>query len=86
MALGAIRLVHEGDDMESCVIAAARASLPKIKAVTWERVRDETARDIHLLLLMDMAKNGFPTSPHSIPHSSYLTGGFGKNCQWLMVF
>jgi len=62
-ALGAIRMVHEVDDMEMCIVAAARSSLPIMQAVTWERVRDETSRDIHLLQLIEMAENGFPASP-----------------------
>ena len=65
-ALAAIRVVHEVDDMEICVIAAARSSLPSMQSVTWERVRDETSRDIYLLQLIDMAEHGFPASPHLI--------------------
>ena len=37
-ALAGIRVVHEVDDMEICVIAAARSSLPSMQSVTWERV------------------------------------------------
>ena len=66
-ALAAIRAVHEVDDMETCVISAARSSLPSIRAVTWERVRDETSRDVYLLQLIDMAEQGFPASPEAIP-------------------
>ena len=62
-ALAAIRMVHEVDDMEVCIVAAARSSLPEMQAVTWERVRDETSRDIYLLQLIDMAEHGFPASP-----------------------
>ena len=62
-ALDAIRIVHDVDDMEMCVIAAARSSLPPMQAVTWERVRDETSCDIYLLQLIDMAEHGFPESP-----------------------
>ena len=65
-ALSAIQFVHEVDDMEACIVAAARSSLPTIQAVTWERVRDETSRDIYLLQLIDMAEQGFPESPQSI--------------------
>ena len=65
-ALAAIRVVHEVDDMETCVVAAARSSLPNMQAVTWERVRDETSRDIHLLQLIDMAEQGFPVSSQHI--------------------
>ena len=72
-ALAAIRVVHEVDDMEMCVIAAARSSLPNMQSVTWERVRDETSRDIYMLQLIDMAEHGFPTttdlmSPQLIPY------------------
>ena len=53
--------------MEACIVAAARSSLPTMQAVTWERVRDETSRNIYLLQLIDMAEQGFPDSPQSIP-------------------
>ena len=62
-ALDAIRIVHDVDDMETCVVAAARSSLPHMQAVTWERVRDETSRNIYLLQLIDMAEHGFPETP-----------------------
>ena len=65
-ALAAIQVVHEVDDMEMCLIAAARSSLPSMQAVTWERVRDETSRDIYLLQLIDMAEHGFPASPQDL--------------------
>ena len=45
-ALAAIRVVHEVDDMEMCVVAAARSSLPNMQSLTWERVRDETSISI----------------------------------------
>ena len=66
VALDAIRTVQEVDDMEVCVVAAARSSLPHMQAVTWERVRDETSRDIYLLKLMDMAEHGFPETSNLI--------------------
>jgi hypothetical protein len=66
-ALAAIQFIDEDDDMEACIVAAARSSLPTMQAVTWERVRDETSRDIYLLQLIDMAEQGFPDSPQSIP-------------------
>ena len=65
-ALAAIQIVDEGDYMESSIVAAARASFPKLRAVTWERVRDETSCDIHLLQLIDMAEHGFPASPQLV--------------------
>ena len=58
--LAAFRVSSEIDGMEEAVIAAARSTLSRIQAVTWERVRDETGRDIHLLQLADMAEHGFP--------------------------
>merc|ERR1711911_97504 len=66
-ALAAIRSVHEVDDLETCIVAAARSLLPRIQAVTWERVRDETSRDIYLLQLIDLAQNGFPDSQKGLP-------------------
>ena len=56
-------MVHEVDDMEVCIVAAARSSLPTMQAVTWVWVRDETSQDIYLLQLIDMAEHGFPASP-----------------------
>ena len=44
-ALAAIRVFHEVDDMEMCVIAATRSSLPNMQLVTWDRVQDETSRE-----------------------------------------
>ena len=66
IALAAIQIIDEGDYMESSIVAAARASFPKLRAVTWERVRDETSCDIHLLQLIDMAEHGFPASPQLV--------------------
>ena len=61
-ALEAIRSIHEVDDLEESVIAAVRSNLDTFEAVTWERVRDETSKDIHMLQLLDMAEHGFPDS------------------------
>ena len=44
-------------------IAASRLSVPKMQSVTWERVRDETFRDIYLI---DMAVHRFPATPDLI--------------------
>ena len=66
-SLAAIRSVREVDDLETCIVAAARSLLPSIQAVTWERVRDETSRDIYLLQLIDLAQNGFPDSQKGLP-------------------
>ena len=66
-ALDAIRVVHDFDEMEACVVASAKSEFPSIPAVTWERVRDETSRDIHLLQLIDMAEVGFPESSKLMP-------------------
>ena len=66
-ALAAIRMVQNIDDLEISVVAAARSSLPIIRAVTWERVRDETSHDVWLMQLIDMAEHGFPASPQLMP-------------------
>ena len=61
--LNAMRVVDEIDHFEEELIAATRSGLAQLHAVTWERVRDETSRDIHMLQLMNMAENGFPDTP-----------------------
>ena len=60
-------MVHEPDEMETGIVAAARASLPSMQAVTWERLRDETSRDGWILQLIDMAEHGFPSSSQLMP-------------------
>ena len=66
--LEAIRSFEEIDSsMEMGVVAAAKATLPPHSSITWERVRDETSRDIYLLQLIEMAENGFPASPQLMP-------------------
>ena len=66
--LEAIRSFEEIDSsMEMGVVAAAKATLPPHSSITWERVRDETSRDIYLLQLIEMAENGFPVSPQLMP-------------------
>ena len=67
LALAAIRVVHEVEDIEMGLISAARSSLPIMKAVTWERVRDETSQDLYLLQLIHMSEKGFPDSPDALP-------------------
>ena len=65
-ALNAMRAVDDIDHAEEEIIAAARSGLAKLHAVTWERVRDETSRNIHMLQLMNMAENGFPDTPQQM--------------------
>ena len=66
--LEAIRSFDEIDNsMEIGIVAAAKATLPPFQSITWERVKDETSRDIYLLQLIDMAENGFPDSPQLMP-------------------
>ena len=62
IALRPLRIHQAPDDVEASVVAAVRRSMPTFRAVTWERVRDETSRDQHLLALIDMAERGFPDS------------------------
>ena len=52
ISLAAIQTIDEGDYMESSIVAAVRASFPILQAVTWELLRDESLRDIHLLQLI----------------------------------
>ena len=64
-------------------MAAVRSSLPHMQTVTWERVRDETSRDIHLLKLMDMAEHGFPETSHLISQQLMPYWRFGViSCRW----
>ena len=66
--LEAIRSFDEIDNsMEIGIVAAAKATLQPFQSITWERVKDETSRDIYLLQLIDMAENGFPDSPQLMP-------------------
>ena len=50
----------EQDDIEIGVIAAARAVLNPIEAVTWERVQEETSTDVTMLNLSRLITSGFP--------------------------
>ena len=65
--LAAIRLVAEYDPMEDMIIAGVRSFLEKISAVTWERVRDETRMDIHMIHLINLIQNGFPQDMKDLP-------------------
>ena len=53
--LAAIRTSVETNKVESAIIAASRRCLEEIRAVTWDRVRDETANDRDMLQLMELA-------------------------------
>ena len=55
------------DMEEEIVIAASRACLEESRAVTWERVRAETERDVRLIKLIEMAKHGFPDDSKEMP-------------------
>ena len=68
--LAAIRIpASEDDSLETAVVAAARASTPRLGAVTWERVRDFTHRDGDLRKLAEMVAAGFPASRDKVPES-----------------
>ena len=60
-------IVHELDDLETCMVASASHSLPDIKAITWKRFRDKTSCDIYLLQLIDMAEHGSPHCQQLMP-------------------
>ena len=57
----------ESDQLEEGIIASARASLLPIAAVTWERVKEETAKDSSFMALMQLARTGFPEVSEDMP-------------------
>ena len=59
-ALEIMMVDSEPDQLEEGIIAAARATLQPIAAVTWERVQEETLKDSTLTKLMQLARSGFP--------------------------
>ena len=72
-ALEIMMIDSEPDQLEEGIIAAARATLQPIAAVTWERVQDETSKDSTMVQLMQLARSGFPEAsgdmpPHLLPY------------------
>lgn len=55
------------DHLEGEIIAATKASLNKIQAVTWERVKSETQVDPYLCQLKELIINGFPREMSLLP-------------------
>ena len=65
--LAAVRVHEDPDETETAIIAAARRTADKVRAVTWEMIRDETARDSTMQELSELARKGFPDSVNKIP-------------------
>ena len=55
------------EDIQQFVIAGIRSALEEVKAVTWERVKDETQVDTQLCHLSEMIAQGFPSNVKSMP-------------------
>ena len=62
-----LRVHAEPDQIEVGVVAAARLGLRELQAVTWQRVREETAKDPYMLQLEEMSAHGFPESVRDMP-------------------
>ena len=48
-------------------IASAHSKLNTVRAVTWDRVKQETQSDTHLTQLMHFVVNGFPAKSSDLP-------------------
>ena len=59
-ALKIVMIDSEPDQLEEGIIAAGRANLQPIAAVTWERVQDEKSIDSSIVQLLQPARPGFP--------------------------
>ena len=75
-AMEIFRAHTESDELETGVIAAARAVLGPLEAVTWERVQEETAKDATMLELCHLISVGFPEisgeiAPLLLPYWKY---------------
>ena len=55
------------EDIRELVVAGVRSALEEVKAVTWERVREETLVDPELCRLSEMIAQGFPASIKDLP-------------------
>ena len=55
------------EDIQELVVAGVRSALEEVKAVTWERVREETLVDPELCQLSDIIAQGFPPSIKNLP-------------------
>ena len=65
--LAALRIESDDEDFEYTVVASARSAMDRVKAVTWERVKQETQADTHLVQLINYVVNGFPSKPADLP-------------------
>ena len=80
--LAALRLpASEEDDLETAVVAAARASTNKLGAVTWERDCDVTRQDTDLQRLARMVAAGFPTCVTRSQGRCSRSGSIGTACR-----
>ena len=65
--LAALRVASDDESFEDVIIAGAKSNLDNIRAVTWERVKQETQSDIHLQQLIKLVLDGFPASSTDLP-------------------
>ena len=65
--LAAFRMIEEPDKEELTLIAAVQANVNETKAVTWERVKEETERDKEITSVIQLAQEGFPVKYKDMP-------------------
>ena len=76
--LAALRIEFEDEGFEDVVVASAQAGLDDVRAVTWDRVKQETQSDVYLMQLMQFVMEGFPDKSTDLPSLSNLTGVTGR--------
>ena len=65
--LAAVRVDCDDEHLEDMIVASAKAALNNVKAVTWERVKQETQSDEHMAKLVELVIGGFPNSITDLP-------------------
>ena len=64
-----IDLQTECDQDEASMINAIQTDFENLKAITWQRVRDETQKDSTMTKLMEILEQGFPPKKDFLPPS-----------------
>ena len=57
------------EDIQQLVVAGIKSALEEVKAITWERVKDETQTDPQLSQLNELITHGFPSNIKDLPAS-----------------
>ena len=65
--LAALRVECDDDGFEDLIVASAKSNLDNVRAVTWERVKNETKADTHMVQLINFVKSGFPQKVADLP-------------------